>query len=758
MFECERLERLEDFFTGFAARPSKGVYFYRINGYSEQIRRFLIRYYQEARRSGVVLEGRIPNPTEDNLSYYQEMMGMDFQMSPGFLSQSLQKWLPRMNSQQRQSVATSIYDVLDEMRRGGKNENMLKNAYIKFMCWLYYKFERVVNRLGEDNLPKILYEADVSNYELKFLSVLSKAGCDVVLLQYRGDDNYRRLDPQSKASVPYVEPGQQPFPEGFCLKRLREEIGREQKIQQLYRGEPGRVNCTNAWISGKGFADVLQSVGARGDDERFFYNAFIRMEGVEDKLTYVNELLQFQQQMKSAGRKLLILEKKIPAPDPEEIGQIRRGNYGSVEQLLAGLSGNIQYAASPELQSLMVKAFVDVVLEEGARQTNLHRLTNQAVYLLCWLRRYQKLLFANWKPPQIGCLVYLGGCGSPQEALFLRMMARLPVDVLVLEPNLNQTGVLEDSQLYEIHFGESLSIDEFPAESGGEIRAGTAAYHAERELDTLMYQDSGIYRSMQYEKETSISLQTTYEEIRILWNQEVKYRPNFSVVGGTVNLPVIFAKVSGVKNGEVSQYWASVRALITEDTLVVRNNPMVRELEVNPVKPHATEFFKNRRLNRQKIKSHPSYRYGVLREGMQELILDKLQLLIEQRLIKGTFENGTEYTIVSTVLNMGKDLIRILQKFDLTQRNPKLIYINTTERMLNLEESILVAFLNLMGFDIVFFIPTGYQNVERYFNKRLLEEHQIGEYLYDLSIPDLDAERFGSRRSLLGKLFGRNTR
>ena len=68
MFECERLERLEDFFTGFAARPSKGVYFYRINGYSEQIRRFLIRYYQEARRSGVVLEGRIPNPTGDGFS------------------------------------------------------------------------------------------------------------------------------------------------------------------------------------------------------------------------------------------------------------------------------------------------------------------------------------------------------------------------------------------------------------------------------------------------------------------------------------------------------------------------------------------------------------------------------------------------------------------------------------------------------------------------------------------------------------------
>ena len=41
-----------------------------------------------------------------------------------------------MNDLQRQNVADSIYDSLDSMRRNGKTENMLKNAYIKF-CLLY---------------------------------------------------------------------------------------------------------------------------------------------------------------------------------------------------------------------------------------------------------------------------------------------------------------------------------------------------------------------------------------------------------------------------------------------------------------------------------------------------------------------------------------------------------------------------------------------------------------------------------------------
>ena len=42
----------------------------------------------------------------------------------------------------------------DVVTNGDDSENMLKNAYIKFMCWLYYKFERIVNQLGENNVQE----------------------------------------------------------------------------------------------------------------------------------------------------------------------------------------------------------------------------------------------------------------------------------------------------------------------------------------------------------------------------------------------------------------------------------------------------------------------------------------------------------------------------------------------------------------------------------------------------------------------------
>lgn len=37
-----------------------------------------------------------------------------------------------------------------------------------------------------------------------------------------------------------------------------------------------------------------------------------------------------------------------------------------------------------------------------------------------------------------------------------------------------------------------------------------------------------------------------------------------------------------------------------------------------------------------------------------------------------------------------------------------------------------------------FFVPTGYQSIEKYFNRKLFDEYQIGEYKYDLQIPDFN--------------------
>lgn len=758
MFGHMKIQNLDDFFKNLNERERAGVYFYRINGYTKEIAQFIRGYYEAARKCGVIIEGKLRNPDEKNLAYYHEVMGQAFQLSTGFIGASLKKWLPRMNDHQRENVALSLYDALFLLQKEGKTEHMLKNAYIKCMCWLYYRFERIVNQLGENNIPKILYEGTVSQYELMILSILSNAGCDVVLLQYAGDAGYLKLDGLSLHSNELKLPGMQAFPTDFSLKNIQEEIQAAASKERLYGQRPQQTNCTNAWTQGGGLSDIKRKVTDRGEDPRFYYNCFIRISGVEDKLTYTNELYEFYLELKNSKRQVVIVNEGLGTPAMEEIAAVRRNHYTKLDQLVMDLSSNISYTANPQLQRMMVRAFVDVVLMEadavGQAQLNLNRLTNQAVYVLCWLKRYQAGLFAGCHEPDVSCFIYMDGCRDANQAMFLKLLARLPVDVLILCPNQEHACCLKDPLLYEIHHPQSLELQAFPQEQT-DVVIGTAAYHAERELDTLMYQDSGMYREKQYEKAHTVILQTMYEEIGILWNEEVKYRPSFSTIEDEVHIPVIFAKVSGVKDGQVPQYWRFIKELVTEDTFVIKSAPFIDHAAANPMRAYAAEFFKNGRLLKAKIKAHASYPYSFLREEIQDYILDKLDLLIQQKVIRGTFENGTEYTIIATVLHLPKEILRLIQKFDFTKKNPKLIYIHTTEQIISLEDAILTAFLNRIGFDVVFFVPTGYQNVEKHFNRKLMEEHQIGEYVYDLHVPNLDSPMFRPKIPWRDKLFKR---
>ena len=755
MFQLGRIEKLHDYFSACSRRREQAVFFYRVAGYSGEVAAFLTQYDQAARTNGVVIEGRIPNPDPKQLDYLAEMMGSDFQLDAGFLTQKLTRWLPRLTGAQREAVVTAMTATLQDLQAHGKNENMLRNAYIKYMCWLYYKFERILGRLGGDELPKILYDGTVSSYELQLLVILARAGADIVLLERAGDAGYLRCDPTSQYAQLYQAPGLTPFPADFSLRQLREQGRQQAERQKLYGAPAGIAPCTNAWMKAPDVKEILTAVRARGDDPKLFYNAFVVQYGVEDKLLFPSDMVAFYQQLKREGRKVCLENDRLPPPTPEEIAAVRRRNHQTAEQLAADLAANLQYPNNQQLQTLMRQAFLDVVLEEDkAVGGNLNRLLNKAVYLVAWMKRYQKDLFQNWQAPEVGVFLLFGACSGDNEALFLRLLAKLPVDVLVLLPDLNAPCVLKDPALLDLHKEQSLPMTDFPVEPS-QMRVRTAAYQAEREMDSILYQNTGLYRAKQHQKAEAVTLQTMYEEISLLWDQELKYRPGFAAEGDTVTVPVLLEKICGIKDGPILPYWLEIKKLVTPETTLVTKLPWQTGLEANPMKPYATQFLRQGRLQREKIKQHKDYPYGILRPEIQDYLLDKLQVLLDEKLIAGTYQNGTEYTIVSTILGLPKDLLRRIQNFDFTKKNPKLIIISTTEETLSLEDSILVAFLNLVGFDILFFVPTGYQSIEKYFQKPFANEHQLGPYRYDLQVPDFRTLHEGGKSSIR-KLFGRS--
>lgn len=762
MNERTHATRLKDIF----APDRQGPLFLRVNGYNAQVEAALVQLYGETLKSGVIFEGHIPAPTDANLSYYYETLGQEFQPDRGFIEAKLARWLPRTSPRQRADLAGAFAEMLDGMTRAGKTTGMLKNAYVRAMCWLYFKFERIAVCLGAQPLPRVIVQGDVNSSELQFLSALCAAGCDVVLILPGGDANYRKLDPdgalsdalpiagesfppnfsvgalyRSHQATPAPKPAAKPVaPRPAASKSNGPHIPTPPPELPLRLPKADYVFCTNAWMDSTridSFESIATPHRGRGTDSGQIYNCFIRMDGVEDALTYPNALIQLHQRLIGSGRKVFIQSGPFDQPTPDETASIRRGNYANMNAAIEHLATNLQSSARPSLQNTLVRAFMEVLGEEAKKPgMTVSRIVNSAVYMLCWYKRCASALFSEWKPGALGCLIALNVCDgqwAEREALFLRMMARTPADVLVLNPNLNANCALDDPMLFHQQFATSLVMHAYPQENGG-MRVRTVASHAEAELDTLLYGSGGLYRNRQYELAQSVTLLTTYDEVLQYWNLDLKYRPSFDTVEGKVIVPVIFAQASGVKDGKTDAYWREIKKLVTPNCFTVYKLPFIQPNAVSPFS--GAEFFRNGKLQREKLRAHKKYPFALLRPELQEHILDKLQALIDSKLIRGTFQNGMEYTIISTVLDMPAELVRLIQQFDFTKKNPKLLCVNAEQTAASRQDAILFAFLNLVGFDVMCYMPTGFQCFSQWYSSNPMQEHQLGEYVYDLNVPD----------------------
>ena len=746
----QKIKGLEDFFKRQNERKPKGVYFYRINSYDETILEFIRKYYDLAKREGAIIDKNIENPTADNIAYFNEIIGDKYVHGPGFMAEALKKWLPRIKDYQRASIADGIYDTLEVLRRQGKNIDILKNNFIRIMCWLYYNFYNIMERLGNDDVPKIIFWGNVNFSELSTLKILSNAGADIILVQPGGDSKYMTIDPKSEYSID-LGMGSESFPAGFDLQWLLKQHEEDKSKRLLYSNKASAKANTNTWLSGDLFEDLKNT--RRGENTSFFYNMFARINGCDNRNTYVNNLYLLYQDLKKANRSIKVINNKITNPSVDEISKIKRGNYANENQLIMDLKKNINLKSNTFID-VARDAFVDTMIETGKLMNmDLNKMMNKGIYILCWFQRYIPDLLGNTdihSPAPI--LIYFGNVETDTESLFLNMVAKLPIDVIIFNPE-KKGDKLTGERLYEVHFEETLKVNEYPTD-GNNLSMGTMAYNAERDLDTMMYSDTGMYRDMQFSKANIIKLSTTYEEIGIYWKQEARFRPNFSTVDDVVNIPVMFAKISGVANSDTDTYFKNIKDLLTDTTLIYKNeNIYDRNCTVAAGVP---SFFKNGRLDREGIKHSQIYKYDYLRAETQDYILDKLSELLRRKTIAGTGQNGTEYKIITIVLDLPKEILRFIQSFDFTKCPPKLIIVNTTETVISLEDSIIVAFLNLIGFDIVFFIPTGYDNVNKYFNNQIMEEHIIGNYLYDIAIPDFNRLRSvkEKKKSFFSRLFG----
>ena len=732
MYELLTTNNMENYFEPKSHRAKEGVYFYRIIGYDEELLKFLRKYQTFAQRKGTYINSTIKNPDSSDVQYLCTIINNNFSIDFRNIKLECANWLKFLNDMQIDLISKALYTFLSEMAKEGININIIKNSYIKFLYWAKYKFENSLKYIGQDEIPKILYEGDIGKYELYMLRILSLAGCDIIYINFLNEESYMNIDIQGKYSNRIVKPIRQNPPIHFSKIDLRQIEEKNRLIENIKKEQ--YVLNTNNWMK-KDFWEEFFTLGKnRNNNVNEISNIFVKYIGIDNRDEYNNRLYEFKENLIKNGKNYVIIENEILMPTLDEIYKLRF-EYKNKDDISLGIIEKIGINIEEKINQTLKKEMFNLV--QASEEDNPAKIYNMTLKLLCWINKYCKRLFNKFDWNNLPTLIYLGDC-TTLEATFLNIMSKLPLDILYINPNkenvniFNETLIKSESKIVELENSISEKI-KYPR-AKVKISTSTVAYNAERELDTILYNNTGMYRDKQFKTCQTITLKTTYEEIAILWKEEAKYRTGFEVEENRVTVPNIFAKVSGVKDSDTNAYLRNIQDLVTEQTIVIQGFPYIKKEEYNEFYSNSNKFMTRDKINIEKIKELKEYKYAFLNGNTQNLILSKIQELIDLKLLEQN-DLSISSKIAATLLNINKEILKLIQQFDFTKQIPKIIIMDTDENIASLQDCILLLFLNLIGFDIVIFTPTGYQNIEKYIDSNLFEEYQIGDYIYNLQKP-----------------------
>jgi len=764
---------LESCFTPLDRRVPAKPKFLRIIGWDREgsLIQLLARFYKEAGTYGAYIKGGLPNPSEPEITRFYRTVGENFEPAPQVVARQLTVWLGQLQPSQKQTLHSAVMASLELLRSRGANNHMLKNAYVKFMCWLRGSFGRALNGIGSSVPPKLLLEGDITKYSALILRILHHAGCDVWYVNFTSEDSYKKADPEGRFSElirgevlsppPVHFTALQPSPGGRAPSGTAPDksTGRHNVPPSRPSGStaPPRpavqtnpVVTLNTWMGNHDVWDAIRMpfnhrVSADGKPGILFAAVF----GVDERAEYRNRLFKLKKYLEASGRRWELITKDITAPSVKETDPFRMLDKNTEKNLIIyEIAERINCgSAAAKIKGAFVKAMNVSPCQNQAR------FFNHAVRLACWLQRYAKLFI----PGLIGyppALVYYGPIREAVVAL-LWTLAQAGVDVLYVSPDKTQKQEFARHYLPHdwlvVELEKSLTCEPFP-EREERLRAGTTAYNASRELDRLLYNDTGLYRDHQFTRCQPVTLRTTFDEVWQLWPEEAQFRPSFHAENGTVYVPNLFAKINGVDKGDESLLWERVRGMVSEDVHIITTLPFLAPGNLKISMEQACGLLRGGRLNIPAIKSSRLYKYSYMPDAAQDFILEKIQALLDYCMI---LNGGSDLPAVtlSVLLELDKELLWKIQNFDFTRAVPKVLIVDVTENVFSLRECILLAFLNLAGFDIVVFTPTGYKNLESHINPDCYDSLTVGKFRFGLTIPNLRARSKGAG-SLLGRLFG----
>ncbi|MGN0604427.1 MAG: YceG family protein [Oscillospiraceae bacterium] len=466
-----------------------------------------------------------------------------------------------------------------------------------------------------------------------------------------------------------------------------------------------------------------------------YFCGLIGSPAEENMSGYKNALFTLREDLIRSPKFLIFIPGAMSAPTAEETLYFDAVTRGNTDEAVEDLAKLINIGNDGQRTDEARRLF-----KENAQKyapAGFEAVFAYGVRTVTWLNRCTALeQFAKSAANEIPAVIFYGSAGE-KETEFLHFLSRVGFDVLVVSTSKASLETLKsnntESRMQIFEFAADGEEFPFPDKLIKSARA-TIAYSAEQELNSFMYSNTSIFRDFQFSDMQSLTLKTTYEEIDILWHQAAKYRTGFDVIKNkTVVIPNIFAKISGVRDGDLDEYWDDVRQKLSPLTRIIMKAPSYDKFPPSVYTAYRA-FYDGKNIDIEKLKNSPVNSYRFLSDELQMLIFHKMQEAVDSGLLL-----LEEHELVPLVIYVGlaldREILRILQKFDFTKDIPKIVLIDAIEDTFSKVECIQLLLFNLLGFDIIVYTPTGYKNLETYISPEAFTTFGMNEFKYNIRIP-----------------------
>ncbi|BBE30284.1 hypothetical protein OSSY52_04250 [Tepiditoga spiralis] len=639
------------------------------------------------------------------------------------------------------SIAIAFYKTLKLYEKKNNNITKIKNFSYKMLLKIKEYSKDIC--IDEDN-TKILYYGNIKEHDIYFLYFLFEIGCDILYIN-ENDNEFEKFDFINEISNKTTIQ----VPTNFKLQSNK--IHNESNINKL----PLNTFHTDDIIttlkkSDDIFSDFFLPLSKRHNyvnGEKIILPVFFyRYIGIKDnEVDFNNELFHFDKKLLEYGSKYIKFINKIPF-NPQFMPNLNWMSLKTSEEIVQYLNQNSAFfqLEDKKYKLKLLSSFKEILYLFLIEENNPSKIKNFVFKFISWINEYLPNLISNFDYANklnkviINPKILYYGEIKKHEFYFLIFLSKMGSDILYINKLKDVTYDLNNK--YSIPFLLEKRCENTPFPQKEVItRKETTAYKASEEIGMIIHnEEDGVYKPWQFQNyyPKAVTLKTTYDELKILWNNESRMRTGFKVFNKNIYIPNIFAKISGTHE-QINDYWSDLSSFLTENTLFFEEVPFTKITYTKQELYKSAFLFKDNKINKEELLNYEFYKFGYLNTGVQSSIINKIEELIELNPFKETMTMELKLKILVTILELPKEIVRMIQNFDYPFIPPKIVIYDNTEKMFSIEDSIIISFLNLFGFDILILTPTGYNNIEQKIKTQYYDIHKIGKNIFDLNLPDL---------------------